>query len=133
MRNKKVISIFSIILSFVLIICTSTAATAVEPRLSDTSSATLTLSFSGTTAYCVATVKGADGTSSISDGKLILTDSNGKEVASWINLSSNGKTLYVSKTAYGLTEGEKYTLTISAKVNRNGNTEKVSNSISKTC
>lgn len=129
----KIKHLISIILSFVIIISTATAVAAIEPRYSDTHSLRISLSFSGTSANCVADLIGAKGTTSISDGHLILTDSNGNVKGDWENLSSNTGTLYVSKSVSGLTKGETYTLTLSANVKRNGNTEYVSDSNSKTC
>ena len=123
----------SILMALVVLICTATVVSAVEPRMSDTNSVTVRLTFSGTTAYCDATVIGADGTTSITDGHLVLTDSSGTVVAEWTNLSSNSKKLTVSKSASGLKKDETYTLTISAKVNRNGRSENVSNYVSKKC
>lgn len=123
----------SILMALVVLICTATAVLAVEPRMSDTTKVTVTLVFSDTTAYCDAIVTGADGTTSITDGHLVLTDSSGTVVADWTNLSSNSEKLTVSKTVSGLTKGETYTLTISAKVNRNGGSEYVGNYVSKTC
>ena len=120
-------------MALVVLICTATAVLAVEPRMSDTTKVTVTLVFSDTTAYCDAIVTGADGTTSITDGHLVLTDSSGTVVADWTNLSSNSEKLTVSKTVSGLTKGETYTLTISAKVNRNGGSEYVGNYVSKTC
>lgn len=123
----------SIVLAFAVLICTATAASAVEPRMSDTNSVSVQLTFSGTTAYCYAIVTGADGTTSITDGHLVLTDSNGTVVDEWKNLSSSSKKLTVSKSTSGLTKGEKYILTFSAKVNRNGRAEDVGNYVSKAC
>lgn len=123
----------SILMALVVLICTATAVLAVEPRMSDTTKVTVTLVFSDTTAYCDAIVTGADGTTSITDGHLVLTDSSGTVVADWTNLSSNSEKLTVSKTVSGLTKGKTYTLTISAKVNRNGESEYVGNYVSKTC
>lgn len=124
---------FSLILAFVVLICTAMTVSAVEPRMSDTNKVTVQLTYSGTTAYCDATVIGADGTTSITDGHLVLTDSKGTVVAEWSDLSSNSKKLTVSETVSGLTKDETYTLTISAKVNRNGRSEDVSNYVSKKC
>lgn len=123
----------SIILAFAVLICTAMTVSAVEPRMSDTNKVTVQLTFSGTTAYCYASVTGADGTTSITDGHLVLTDSNGTAVGEWENLSSNSKRLTVSKSVSGLTKGETYTLTFSAKVNRNGRLENAGNYVSEEC
>lgn len=124
--------VISILMALVVMICTATAVSA-EPRYTDTNSVSVTLTFSGTTAYCDATVTGADGTTSITDGHLVLTDSSGTVVDERKDLSSNGKKLTVSMTVSGLTKGETYTLTFSAKVNRNGRSENVGNDVSKKC
>lgn len=116
-----------------MIIGLSTTASAVEPRYSDTHSVTIQLTFDGTTAYCEAELTGANGTKSITDGSLILTDSQGNPVGKWTNLSSNTDTLAISKSITGLNKGGTYTLSFSATVNRNGNAEPVSKSITKTC
>lgn len=124
--------VISILMALVVMICTATAVSA-EPRYTDTNSVSVTLTFSGTTAYCDATVTGADGTTSITDGHLVLTDSSGTVVDERKDLSSNGKKLTVSMTVSGLTKGETYTLTFSANVNRNGRSEYVSKPVSKEC
>ncbi len=123
----------SILLALVILACSAVTVFADEPRMSDTNSVSVWLAFSGTTAYCDAKVTGADGTTSITDGHLVLTDSNGTVVGDFPNLSSNSKKLTVSETVSGLTKGETYTLTFSAKVNRNGRSEDVSNYVSKKC
>lgn len=64
-------------MALVVLICTATVISAVEPRMSDTNLVTVRLTFSGTTAYCTAIVTGADETTSITDGHLVLTDSSG--------------------------------------------------------
>lgn len=90
----------------------------------------ITISLDGTS--CYAKILGSVGTTSITNGKLVLEDDNGNEVDSWSDLSSYGSTLIVSKTASGMVSGETYTLTISAYVNRNGSSEYVSESITAT-
>ncbi|MCM1060988.1 MAG: hypothetical protein NC452_11960 [Eubacterium sp.] len=123
----------SILLAFVILVCSAVTVFAAEPRYSDTNSITVTLVFSSTTAYCDAKVTGADGTTSITNGHLVLTDSRGNVAAEWKDLSATGKKLTLSETVSGLTKGETYTLTFSAKVNRNGRSEDVSNYVSKKC
>lgn len=125
--------LISILISFVVIIGTATVVAAIEPRYSDTHSLYVSLTFSGTTANCVANLIGANGTTSISDGRLTLTDSGGNVKGDWKNLSSNDDILYVSKSVSGLNSGEEYTLTFSAKVKRNGSVGTVSDSKSATC
>ncbi len=131
--KTKIKHLISIILSFAIIILTATVVTASEPRYSDTHSLYITLSFNGTTANCVVDLIGADGTTSITDGHLILTDSSGNVKGDWKNLTSKSDTLFASKSVSELTKGETYTLSFSANVKRNGNTEYVSGSKSETC
>ena len=114
-----------------MLVCMEITVSAVEARLSDTSKVTVQLVYSGTTAYCTAKVTGAEGTTNITDGYLVLTNSNGMVMAEWGELSANGKTLTFSDSVSGLTNGETYTLTFSAKVNRNGRSEDVGNYVSK--
>lgn len=123
----------SIILAFAVLICTAMTVSAVEPRMSDTNVVSVTLTFSGTTAYCYATVTGAYGTTSITDGHMILTDSSGNIAAELTDKSAMGKNLTVSKSVSGLTAGETYTLTFTAKVNRSGRSEDVGNYVSEKC
>ena len=108
-------------------------ATAVEPRYSDTDSLLLYLTISDTTAYCEVNLTGSYGTKSITNGHLTLTDSSGTTVGDWPNLSSPNSKLVISKTVKELKRGETYTLTFSAYVNKDGKSEYISDSLSKTC
>ena len=125
--------LISIILAIVVLTCVSITVSAVEPQYSDTNSVNVTLAFNGTTANCSATVIGAKGTTSITDGHFVLTDSKGNIVAEWTNLSVIGNFFTFSDSVSGLTKGETYTLTFSAKVNRNSTSEDVDNYVSKKC
>lgn len=131
--SKKIKCLISILLSLIVLASLATTAFAVEPRYSDTHKLTVILSIDGTTATCTVSLIGADGTTSISNGHFILKDSHGTNVGDWDNLSSSTDKLFVSKTVKNLTKGETYTLSFSANVNRNGNSEPVSGSSSKTC
>lgn len=111
--------------------CLSTSVSA-EPRYSDNSTITLGLSYSLSGASCYARIKGSAGTTSISNCTVTLTDGKGSVVKSWTNLSATGTTLSISKTVSGVTKGETYTLSITATINRNGSSETVYDSISKT-
>ncbi len=131
---KKAVKYFvSIFLTFAVMICAAAPVSAVQPRFSYTNSVTVRLVFSGTTAYCTASVRGYDSVTSITDGHLVLEDSKGTVVGEWKNLSSSSQNLDVSKTVSDLNEGETYTLTFSAKVIANNGSETVSNYVSKTC
>lgn len=71
----------SILLSLAAVIGLATAVSAVEPIYSDTNPVVVSLILSGTTAYCSVNVLGADGTTSITDGQLTLTESKGNIVS----------------------------------------------------
>lgn len=114
-----------------IMFCLSISVSA-EPRYSDNSTITLGLSYSLSGASCYARIKGSTGTTSISNCTVTLTDSKGSVVKSWTNLSATGTTLTFSKTASGVTKGESYTLSVTATVNRNGSSENVSDSVTKT-
>lgn len=108
-------------------------AVSVSARYSDTNTITLSLSYSSEKgATCYGKIIGKSGTTSITNCNFTLTDSDGNEVKSWSNLSATGATLTFSKSASGVTKGETYTLSVSATVNRNGSSENVSDSISRT-
>lgn len=104
----------------------------VQPRYSDTSSITLSLSFSSSGAVCYGKITGASGATSVSNCTATLTDSKGNVVKSWTNLSSSSSTLVFSKTASNVKKGETYTLSVTATVKRNSSSEFVSDTISKT-
>lgn len=131
--RKKIKSLSSIFLALLIMMLTATTVSSVEPRFSDTHSVIILLSISNTTATCQVEVEGANGTTSIKDGCLILKDSKENIIGNWTNLSSSGSTMSVSKTVENLVKGETYTLTFSANVIRNGRTEPISGSKSKTC
>lgn len=99
---------------------------------SDDNQITCSLSFSSNKASCFVEIIGAQGTTSISDCTVTLTDSKGNEVKSWSGLSAIGSKLTVSKSATGVVKGEKYTLSVTATVHRNGSTETVSDSFTAT-
>ena len=131
--HKKFKCFISILLSLAVIIGLTTVVSAVEPKYSDTNSVVVSLVFMGTTAYCSVNVSGADVTTSITDGHLTLTDSRGNIVGDWSNKKSYTSSLFISESVSGLIEGETYTLSFSANVNRNGGKEPVSGSSSQTC
>lgn len=111
--------------------CLSIAVSA-EPRYSDNCTITLGLTYSSSGASCYAKIKGSAGTTGISNCTLSLEDSSGNVVKSWTNLSVSGSILSVSKTTSSVVKGETYTLSITATVTRNGTSETVSDSITKT-
>lgn len=93
--KKRIRCLISILLSFVMIMGTAIFVSAVEPRYSDTNFVDIQLRISGTTAYCKVNVSGADGTTSISDGHLTLTDSKGNVEEEIDIINSNGKINYI--------------------------------------
>lgn len=92
----------------------------------------ISLSFTSDKAYCSAEISGAIGTTSITDCTVTLTDSKGNEVKSWSGLSAVGYRLIVVETAQGVKKGETYTLSVTATVNRDGRSETVSDSFTRT-
>jgi len=131
--QKKVKCLISIFLSLLVIFSLTVTVGAIEPRYSDTDSASVQLIFNGTTAGCSVKIYGSDGTTSIDNVNITLKDSNGNVTAEWKNLSSTRKNFSFSDTVSDLTEGEKYTLSFSAKIKKGGNTESISGSSSQTC
>lgn len=105
---------------------------AATPRFSDTSHATIKITYSGDMAYCIANFYGADGTTSISNGVLKLVDSNGIVVGLWSGLSATGQSMLVTKATANIVKGETYTLIASATINRNGSSETIKDSVSST-
>lgn len=129
----KIKRLISVLLSLAVMIGTASIVTAAEPRYSDTDTLDIILTFSGTTAYCTVNLTGASNTDSITDGHLTLKDSYGTVVGEWTDLKSSNSKLVVAKSVSGLTKGETYTLYFSAYVNRNGNSEYVSDKKPGTC
>lgn len=103
----------------------------IHPYYTDTNRVQLTLTFSSNNATCSGTISGKTGTTSITNCTITITDSNGIVAASWDGISSNSSVLTFKRTA-SVTKGETYTLSVTATVNRNGSSETVSGSITKT-
>lgn len=103
-----------------------------QPYYADTARTQITLSFSSGKATCSGAITGKSGTTSITNCTVNLTASNGDVIASWNNLSSTGTALTFSRTASGVTKGETYTLSVTATINRNGSSDTVSDSVTKT-
>lgn len=101
-------SLTAILITLSVLICITVSASAQYYYDSNTN-ITLRLTYSSNEASCYARIDGGKGTKSISNGKMVLTDSSGGVVQSWSNLSSAGTTLIVSKTAKDVTKGETYT------------------------
>ncbi len=104
----------------------------IQPCYSDTNPTKLSLSFSSGKATCSVMITGKSGTTSITNCTMTLTDDNGTVIASWSNLSSSGDSLSSIKKASGVTKGKTYTLSVTATINRNGSSENVSDSVTRT-
>lgn len=129
-KAKRVVAI---ILSVFVLACFATTVSAVQPRYSFTRSCTISLSFSGTTANCLIRVYGFSNVTSITEVNITLTDSKGTTVGEWKDLSSTGQDFSYFNTVPNLTKGEIYTLSFTAKVNANTNSENISGSSSNDC
>lgn len=108
-----------------------TAAEGIAPMYSETNFCSVSVAFSGSTAYCDVTINGATGTTKIDNGTITLKDSSGNTVKQWTSQSATGASFYFSKSTTGVSSGNTYTLSFSATVHRNGKTENVSGSITK--
>lgn len=129
MINIKILkSLTAILITLSVLICITVSASAQYYYDSNTN-IILKLTYSSNEASCYARIEGGTGSKSISNGKMVLTDSSGGVVQSWSNLSSTGTILTVSKTAKDVTKGETYTLTITATVNGSSSSEEVSGSV----
>lgn len=105
--------ITALTLALTLIFSLSLSALAATPRWDNTADCNLSLSFSGSTAYCDVTVTGNPGTSKIT-ATVALKKSDGTAVRSWT------ETIYdeqfsVTKTAPNCAVGS-YVLTVTATV-----------------
>ena len=120
-----------IALAVICVYCLTVSAFA-QMDYSDVHKINFRLSFNSNSASCYVEIKGATGTTSISDCIVTLTDSSGNEVKSWGGLSGTGSKLIVSKTASGVEQGKTYTLSVTATVHRNGESETVSDSFTRT-
>lgn len=131
--HTKIKRAVAIILSFVMIVCFATTASAVQPRYSYTNATTIRLSFTGTTANCSIHIYGFSTVTSITDVNVTLKDSNGTPVGIWRNLSSTGQDFSFFDTVPNLNKGEHYNLSFSAKVNTDNGSEIISGSTSNDC
>ena len=132
--KRKFKIVFSILIALCAVLClamsiSAASANAAKPYYSETQSVTLSLTFSSEGAACYGNILGKPGTTTIDKCTFTLKDSKGTTVKTWSDLSSTGATLIFSKTASAVTQGEIYSLSVTATVHRNGNSEKVSDSI----
>lgn len=133
MKNKIKYMIAVMLSCFMLgMVSIPTFANWVQPYYSDSAQTKLSLGFSSGKAICSVMITGKSGTTSINDCTMTLTDDSGTVIASWDNLSSSGSSLSSTKKASGVTKGETYTLSVTATVNRNGSSESVSDSVTRT-
>ena len=129
---KKLITKFTAIVVSVMCAFCLTLSVFSYLDYSDTNEIIISLSFTSDKAYCSAEISGAIGTTSITDCTVTLTDSKGNEVKSWSGLSAVGYRLIVVETVQGVKKGETYTLSVTATVNRDGRSETVSDSFTRT-
>ncbi len=127
----------AMMLVFVLIISIGASALAagVSPKYVNTSDVQATLSFSGTTANCMANITGLSGTTKISASMTLeRKNTNGTYtlLKTWSTESTNSDEFSMSK-AYAVTKGYTYRLTVSGNVTRNGTTEPVSAWVENVC
>lgn len=117
---------------FVIILTVSTAAEGlIQPYWINTDDVVLSISYTGSSAVCKVSIFGANGTTKITNCNVYLKDSNGSTVAGWTGYSETGDTLLFQETANGVSKGNSYTLSYSAKVYRNGTSEIISGSTTK--
>lgn len=134
---KKIIKILPVIAAIMtLVMMTSITASAadstVKPRYSQTSSISFGLRFISDTAYCSVTVVSNDSDIPIVNGEVTLRDSSGTVLATWSNLYASNGVLDFYKTYSPVTEGETYTLKITATVVGKHSTEKISEEYTRT-
>ena len=128
---KRILKLLVLGISILCLTISASALIAIEPL--STNTYTLSLTFSGTTATCGLTINGASGTTKIDNCTVTLTDdSNGAVVAEWTNLSATGARLFFSRNASPVVRGRIYTLSFSATIHRNGTTQPISGSITRT-
>jgi|GEM_PF-1197365 len=97
----------------------------IQPFWQNVNSATVRLSFSGTTAHCSSTIVGLSGTSSISATmKLQRVNGNTVTTVSTWNHSVNGNRLVISESAT-INTSNTYRLVVDATVVRNGVSESI--------
>lgn len=130
MKKMKLCSSILVVICMLLGFVLPSFADEAQPRYSASNSSQLILSFDSGKAYCYGKISGRTGTTSITNCNVTLKDSSGSVVASWSNLSSNSSTLNFSKST-SVSRGT-YTLSFTAKVNVNGTSENISNSVTKT-
>lgn len=130
MKKVKFYSSILVALCMLLGFVLPSFADEAQPRYSNSNTSTISLNFNSGKATCIGSINGRTGTTSITNCNVTLKNSSGLVVASWNNLSSNSSTLNFSKST-SVSRGT-YTLSFTAKVNVNGTSENISNSVTKT-
>ena len=118
-----------------LIICTLfclSANVGASLQYVNTNTIVARLTFTNDKAYCEASITGKSGTTSITNGSVVLRDNNGSVVKTWSGLSATGSLFTFSKSTSGVSSGKTYSLTVTATVNRNGISETVTKSVTST-
>lgn len=128
---KKFLKLLALGVSALCFSISASAAVVIQPFAINTHTYTITLTFSGNTAYCTVNIYGANGTTSIDNCTVSLKESGGSFSKDWTNQSAVGNALYFSKTASSVSQGKTYTLSFTATVHCNGTAENISGSITK--
>jgi len=129
---KKFLKLLALGVSILCFSISASAATAIQPFAINTHTYTITLTFSGDTAYCSVNIYGATGTTSIDNCTVTLKENGGSFTKNWTNLSAAGNSLYFSNSASPVSKGKTYTLSFSATVHCNGKSENIGGMITKT-
>ena len=128
---RRILKLLVLGISIMCFSISASAAIAIQP-FADANASTISLSFSGSTAYCSLTINGATGTTKIDNCTVTLRESNGTLINQWTNQSATGTRLSFDKSTTTVTKNKTYTLSFSATIYRNGKTEPISGSITKT-
>lgn len=115
--KAKVVSLV-MLMALVLSLGLSAGAAEISPQWDEGNRCTPVLTFSGTTANCVAKIVAADSTAKINATMtLYRINANGSQtrVASWTSLTGTGR-LDVSKTYSPAVSGAKYHLAVSGTI-----------------
>ena len=128
MRNKIFTSVLALVLILALTIPVFAAGGgSANPQYNNVSSASVSLTFSGSYAMCSAKIVGLSG-SSISGAQVYLdrvySDGSTSRVATWNNPPISGTRLTFSDSRYVIS-GYTYRLTMEATVTRNGVSEPI--------
>lgn len=121
----------AITLALLLILSITASALPIQPRWNVTASCEPVLTFSGTTATCVADVR-ADSGASISGTMTLYRVSSVNQVivASW-NFSGNSDVF--AKKSTSVTKGQTYKLVVSVTVTGSDGTDRITLDTTKTC